>query len=212
MTVLANSLTLCCFCNNVSVETVNQSIQSGAKSFDAVYDSCGAGVGPCGGTCRKKIKQLLGAVANASDLVSTAVGSQTNHSAKNDAPSIPDEMLKAISLFNRRYYWEAHEVLEEIWLEERSSIRLLYQAIIQAAAAYYHVLNANPKGVLKLSADSLEKLQKYQPSHWGLDLSSLAKSLEDYQKQAKDILSQSRSGFNYDTLPRLLFLESGELL
>jgi hypothetical protein len=124
------------------------------------------------------------------------------------SPSIKDEesppaLIEAISLFNRHYYWECHEVLEEVWMNEYGPRRLFYQGIIQAAAALYHVLNANPKGVIKLTEDSLSKLQAYKPSYLGVPIENLMESLKNYGQEAKEILGQSREGFDYAKLPYL---------
>ena len=182
-----------CFCNNVHRQQIQQAIAAGATTLDSVYETCGAGVGPCGGTCRVKIKTLI-----------------QEHSLKDPAPGSsskawdpPSELVEAISLFNRRYYWEAHEVLEELWLEVRGPERLFYQGIIQAAAAFYHVLNANPRGVLKLAQDSQDKLKKYFPSYESIPLKELFDNLEDFKNQAREILGNTRSGFDYDKLPKI---------
>ena len=47
---------------------------------------------------------------------------------------------EGIELFNKEYYWECHEALEDPWIEDRSdNARYVYWAIIQVAAALVHV-------------------------------------------------------------------------
>ncbi len=48
-----------CFCNNVPVEEVKKAITEGAKTLNEIYDKTSAGIGPCGGSCRRKIAPLL---------------------------------------------------------------------------------------------------------------------------------------------------------
>lgn len=48
-----------CRCNNVSRETIETSILNGAKTLNEIFDDTTAGVGPCGGSCRRKIKPFL---------------------------------------------------------------------------------------------------------------------------------------------------------
>ncbi|MGZ3775356.1 MAG: (2Fe-2S)-binding protein [Pseudobdellovibrionaceae bacterium] len=48
-----------CRCNNVSRKTIEDSIRNGAKTLNEIFDSTTAGVGPCGGSCRRKIGPLL---------------------------------------------------------------------------------------------------------------------------------------------------------
>ena len=48
-----------CFCNNISKEIIVKAIQNGAQTLNEIYDATTAGVGPCGGSCRRKIAPLL---------------------------------------------------------------------------------------------------------------------------------------------------------
>ncbi len=48
-----------CRCNNVSRETIENCIKEGAKTLNEIFDSTSAGVGPCGGSCRRKLGPLL---------------------------------------------------------------------------------------------------------------------------------------------------------
>lgn len=48
-----------CRCNNVSRETIEEAIRNGCDTANKIFDATTAGVGPCGGTCRRKIIPLL---------------------------------------------------------------------------------------------------------------------------------------------------------
>ena len=48
-----------CRCNNVSRETIEQAIRDGARTLNDVFDTTMAGVGPCGGSCRRKLGPML---------------------------------------------------------------------------------------------------------------------------------------------------------
>jgi bacterioferritin-associated ferredoxin len=48
-----------CRCNNVSRETIEKAILDGARTLNEIFDSTTAGVGPCGGSCRRKLAPLL---------------------------------------------------------------------------------------------------------------------------------------------------------
>lgn len=48
-----------CRCNNVSRTSIEDAIRNGAKTLNEIFDSTSAGVGPCGGSCRRKIGPLL---------------------------------------------------------------------------------------------------------------------------------------------------------
>lgn len=49
-----------CRCNNVSRETIENAIKTGGcDTLNKIFDRTTAGVGPCGGSCRRKLKPLL---------------------------------------------------------------------------------------------------------------------------------------------------------
>lgn len=48
-----------CLCNDVSRETIECAIKNGADTLNKIFDDTRAGVGPCGGSCRRKLGPLL---------------------------------------------------------------------------------------------------------------------------------------------------------
>ena len=48
-----------CRCNEVSKEVIEQAIRDGSHTLNEIFDATTAGVGPCGGTCRKKLAVML---------------------------------------------------------------------------------------------------------------------------------------------------------
>lgn len=87
--------------------------------------------------------------------------------------------LAYVVYFNRdRDYFECHEVMEELWLENgRSS---LLQGLLQAAVGLHHWDNGNRSGAVKLMTAALEKLGAHDGDvALGLDLAALRRSLEE---------------------------------
>jgi bacterioferritin-associated ferredoxin len=185
---------IACYCNNVQCTRVVEAIKNGARNLSQIYDMTGAGTGPCGGSCRATLKALIRQNVSADAAPTLAPAPEEN---------APAELIEAISLFNRRYYWETHEVLEGIWMEEHGKPRLFYQGLIQASAALYHVLNANAQGVIRLAEESRNKLRPYSPSFMSVPVEGLLDTLDQYLLQAREILGHTRSGFDYDKLPLL---------
>ncbi len=48
-----------CLCNNVTRECIEEAIIGGVKSLNEIFDKTTAGVGPCGGSCRRKLGPML---------------------------------------------------------------------------------------------------------------------------------------------------------
>ena len=77
-----------------------------------------------------------------------------------------------MSLFNRRRFFECHDVLEVVWLATPGPIRTAYQGLIQAAIAYHHWSHDNPGGAMSLYRSSRRHLAPFAPTALGLDLAA----------------------------------------
>ncbi len=87
-----------------------------------------------------------------------------------------ERYLAFISYFNAdRDYFECHEVMEELWLEEGR--HPLLQGLLQAAVGLHHWHNDNFTGAVKLMEAALVKLSAYAEVALGLDLAKLRADL-----------------------------------
>jgi len=86
--------------------------------------------------------------------------------------------LKGVEEFNRGLFFECHETLEEIWLEDHGPDRTFYQGIIQIAAGYFKLQQGVPAGALKLWRTGLEKIAPYAPVHLGVNVEALAEAVQ----------------------------------
>ena len=93
-------------------------------------------------------------------------------------------MRRGIDLFNQKKYWDCHEVLEEIWLEEVSNIRYIFWAVIQVAVALHHCEQKNLTGARSMMAKAREKLKKtssiISPHLKKLNWQGFSKLIENY--------------------------------
>lgn len=71
-------------------------------------------------------------------------------------------------LFNAHRFWDAHEVLEEQWQEDRDPFK---QGLILFAAAFVHVQRNNPAGCRKVLRKAIDRLTPFAPRHegWAVD-------------------------------------------
>ncbi|MFC4809081.1 DUF309 domain-containing protein [Paenibacillus sp. GCM10023250] len=89
-----------------------------------------------------------------------------------------EKFVRFIVLFNvDEDYFECHEVMEELWLEEGRST--LYQGLLQAAVGLHHWRNDNFSGAAKLFAQGESKLAAYPDETSGLDLGQLRADIAD---------------------------------
>ena len=95
-------------------------------------------------------------------------------------------LIAAANKFNNKEYFKSHEILEEIWFDERSSARDFYQGLLHAATAFYHLTKKNNhKGTILQLEKALIKLEKFDTNYQGIDIVLLKKQLLNIYKRLK---------------------------
>ncbi|MGI0149457.1 MAG: DUF309 domain-containing protein [Thermoplasmata archaeon] len=103
-----------------------------------------------------------------------------------DAPGL-DPISEAVRLFNEEYFFEAHEVLEDVWHVERGESRLFLQGLIQVCAAYHHFQNGNLVGAITLLERGVDKLRRYPPRYLGFDAARLISHFDQDRERIQAI-------------------------
>ncbi|HWP57704.1 MAG TPA: DUF309 domain-containing protein [Candidatus Acidoferrales bacterium] len=88
-------------------------------------------------------------------------------------------LLKGIEEFNEGLFFECHETLEEIWLEEHGRDREFYQGLIQIAAGYLKWEQGVLRGAIKLWRSGLSKLEGYGAEHLGVHLAPFVEQVRE---------------------------------
>jgi predicted metal-dependent hydrolase len=86
--------------------------------------------------------------------------------------------------FNRQLYFEAHDVLEELWLAQRSGPNYgFYKGLIQLAGAFVHLQKnrLRPAAALFKLADA--NLEKYPASHERLQVANVRGLIRDWLRR-----------------------------
>jgi predicted metal-dependent hydrolase len=102
------------------------------------------------------------------------------------------QFRRGIALFNAGRFFEAHEVWEQLWLEEPLPERTFLQGLIQVAAAFFHHSRGNPRGQRSLLAAGLAKLEQFSGEHRGIALAKLRADVRDWV-QTPDAGGEDRS-------------------
>ena len=87
----------------------------------------------------------------------------------------PPQYLQFAVLFNEEKFFEAHEVLEDLWRKVTGPERNFYQALIQIAAALVHVQRGNPRGAVEMLAKAEKLSRPYPAAYRGVEIASLLK-------------------------------------
>jgi predicted metal-dependent hydrolase len=119
--------------------------------------------------------------------------------------SLPPALRQGVDEFNRAYFFEAHETLEDLWRETSGPLRLFYQGLIQLAVGLYHLTNGNRRGALNLLSKGLDKLAAYQPICQNIDVDALcaeARLWFDRVRQA----GEGELSMDSEQLPRIRWI------
>src|SRR5690242_2994825 len=92
-----------------------------------------------------------------------------------------DGLRRGIDLINNQEFFEAHEVLEDVWRESTEPEKTFLQGLIQLAVAFHHHSQGNQAGAKSLLARSQAKLSKYPEDFLGIDVRALCQSIEAWQ-------------------------------
>jgi predicted metal-dependent hydrolase len=95
--------------------------------------------------------------------------------------------LAFFDCFNRQLYFEAHEVLEVIWLGQRKAPKgRFYQGLIQLAGAFVHLQKDRLSPAAALFRLAHENLRDYPVLQDGLDVSEVLRLIERWQARLED--------------------------
>jgi predicted metal-dependent hydrolase len=112
--------------------------------------------------------------------------------------SLNAHYLGYFECFNRQLFFEAHDVLEELWLQDRSSPNYaFYKGLIQLAGAFVHLQKNRLKPAAALFNLARTNLKQYPPVHDQLDLvhvQELIRSWLDRLEQGKFELNPLQPG------------------
>jgi predicted metal-dependent hydrolase len=102
----------------------------------------------------------------------------------------------AISLFNSGHFFEAHEVLEEIWRDAPEGEKKFWQGLIQIAVAFHHRSVGNIIGARSLLDRAIRNLSPYPDIYCGIQLRPLKVSLDKWQ----EAISKNEVDFHLPTI------------
>lgn len=115
--------------------------------------------------------------------------------------------------FNEGNYYEAHDVLEQLWLRQTGQDALFFKALIQVAGAFVHmqkqyVAPTHPKHGLRLRPAarlfrlSAANLKAFHPEHLHLDVDSLCSLCLNLATFIEDS-GYARNPWNPESKPQL---------
>ena len=95
----------------------------------------------------------------------------------------PPLLWQGVHEFNAGEYFECHETLETLWLQEPGPVRELYQGILQVGVALYKHQRGQYRGAVRLLQRGLVHLAPFGAVCHGLDVARLVRESEQVLRQ-----------------------------
>jgi predicted metal-dependent hydrolase len=109
--------------------------------------------------------------------------------------------------FNQGLFYEAHDVLEELWLPNRNgSNGPFYKGLIQFAGAFVHLQKGRLQPAAALLKLAQANLQKYPATHERLEVNDVLASIGRWLERL-ETNGATRIPLTPETAPRLALLE-----
>jgi uncharacterized protein len=93
---------------------------------------------------------------------------------------------RGIDLFNRAEFFEAHEVLEDVWRAAPVPEKKFLQGLIQIAVAFHHHSTGNLVGARSLLQRALRNLAGHPEDFGGIQLSALLGALAHWRQALEE--------------------------
>jgi predicted metal-dependent hydrolase len=113
------------------------------------------------------------------------------------------EFLRGVEQFNKGFYFECHDTLEEVWNGVRGPSRDFLQGLIQVSVAFYHLTSGNLEGAESLLGRALKRFASYPDRCYGFDLGAHRLELRNWLEKIR-----SADVDPLEPLPRWIFDEA----
>jgi uncharacterized protein len=99
---------------------------------------------------------------------------------------LPNDLDHGIRLFNDAAFFDAHEVLEDVWRAAPVPEKKFFQGLIQIAVALHHHGNGNVVGARSVLRRAFRNLSLYPEGFGGIESVGLLHSISDWQRALDD--------------------------
>lgn len=98
--------------------------------------------------------------------------------ATSKSSSERSELERGLELIDNEAYFEAHEVLEDLWRAAPADERDFFQGLVHVAVAWHHAGRNNRPGFERQLAKATRRLAPYAPVHNGVDIEDLLAQID----------------------------------
>ena len=106
--------------------------------------------------------------------------------------------------FNQQLFYEAHDVLEELWLADRHGPNgAFYKGLIQLAGAFVHLQKNRLRPAAALFKLARANLEKYPAVHERLDTGWVVRLIDTWKAKLEATEDDAVNPLSRDTAPKL---------
>ena len=128
------------------------------------------------------------------DRITALVSGMDHGPDTSDGPALDPHYLGYFQLFNEQKYYEAHDVLEHLWLRNKDADHAFFKGLIQLAGAFVHLQKqlAHPthakhatrlRPASRLFRLAMHNLEAYRPRHMQLDVDAVHALCEHHARE-----------------------------
>ena len=115
-------------------------------------------------------------------------------------------VLAGVSQYNEGFFFEAHETLEDLWMQSPWPTRRFLQGLIQLAAGFVHFVRHEYPGTVRLLSHAHEKLNDFAPRYLGVDVERLLADIDRARGELLGLGPERFAEFTSDHIPVIALL------
>lgn len=119
------------------------------------------------------------------------------------AETPPQELYLAIEQFNRGEYFEQHETLESLWINDARDIRRLYQGILKIGVGFYKLRLGNYRGTVNHIAGGIAYLTRFSEVCLNVDVARLIREAGEVHSRVVELGPERIGEFDLALLPKV---------
>jgi predicted metal-dependent hydrolase len=118
-------------------------------------------------------------------------------------------LLLAIQQFNRRDWYECHEVVEDLWIGAVGETRDFFQGIIQIAIALHHWRNGNFGGAVSLLKGGTGYLSRVSDLCQWVDVAALIADSDRMRDALEEFGKERMESLGSELIPMIKTVAAG---
>ncbi len=135
-----------------------------------------------------------------------AVGANEPWSCEETPPPL---FYVGLELFNKGDYFEQHEALEEIWIEDQRPLRRLYQGILKVGVGFYKLRLGNYRGTVNHIRGGIAYLERFEENCLGIEVARLISDAREVLARVEELGPERLGEFDLESLPTVHFTRRG---